>query len=295
MGQQENLMSLKKRLSWQNGSKLMQRIFRKLLSLRHDAPVSDANDPVLRDLLDAHNELRVRPNDRVYWQHRLSRVAAMGHLRDLLEKHKIECVLDVGANVGQFGKSLRKLGYAGRIISFEPMDRARSELERVAAVDSNWEVFALALGRERAELRLQIFADDTFSSLHDLRGEASAVFGHYVEKTGTQTVRVERLDDLWSRLFGGRATTPVLLKSDTQGHDLEVLQGAEQSLREVAAVLSEASIERIYENSPTLAELAAYLERQGFRASGYYPFSHRADSLAMIELDAFFVRASREH
>lgn len=253
----------------------------------------ETKDPVLRDLLDTYAELRLRTKDAAYWQHRLCRVGAMGHLRDLLEKHKIECVLDVGANAGQFGKSLRKLGYTGRIISFEPMDRARSELERVASVDPNWEVFALALGRERAELQLQIFADDTFSSLHDLRGEASAVFGEYVAKTGAQSVRVERLDDLWSRLFGGRSASPVLLKSDTQGHDLEVLQGAEQSLRQVAAVLSEASIERIYENSPTLAELADYLERRGFRASGYYPFSHRADSLAMVELDAFFVRASR--
>jgi FkbM family methyltransferase len=272
---------------------MMRSLLKKLLTQSGRTLLPTASDPVLQELLQAYRELRLRSDDAAYWQHRLSRVAAMGHLRDLLEKHKIECVLDVGANAGQFGKSLRKLGYTGRIISFEPMDRARSELERIASVDPNWEVFALALGRERAELQLQIFADDTFSSLHDLRGEASAVFGEYVAKTGTQSVRVERLDDLWSRLFGGRSASPVLLKSDTQGHDLEVLQGAEQSLQEVAAVLSEASIERIYENSPTLAELADYLERQGFRASGYYPFSHRADSLAMIELDAFFVRASR--
>jgi len=198
--------------------------------------------------------------------------------------------LDVGANAGQFGKSLRKLGYTGRIVSFEPMDRARSELERIASVDPNWEVFALALGRERAELQLQIFADDTFSSLHELRHEASEVFGQYVVRTGIQCVTVESLDDLWPRLFGDRKACLVMLKTDTQGHDLEVLQGAEQSLPHVAAILSEASIERIYENSPTLAELAAYLEERGFRASGYYPFSHRSESLAMIELDAFFVR-----
>ena len=116
------------------------------------------------------------------------------------------------------------------------------------------------------------------------------MFGQYLEKAGTQAVTVERLDDLWPRLFDGHNARPVLLKTDTQGHDLEVLQGAEQSLPHIAAVLSEASIERLYENSPTLVELAAYLERHGFRSSGYYPFSHRAESLAMIELDAFFVR-----
>ena len=245
---------------------------------------------MLQELLRSYGELRLRPGDAEYWQHRLSKVAALGHLRDLLNKYKIGCVLDIGANAGQFAQSLRHLGYAGRIISFEPMDKARTELERAAARDPGWEVLPWALGGEYAELQLQIFTDDTFSSFHDLRGEASAIFGQYVEKTGSQRVVVERLDDLWPSLFDGRASCPVLLKTDTQGHDLEVLKGAERSLANVASVLTEASIERIYENSPTLAQLAAYLEDQGFRTSGFYPFSCRRKSLALVELDAFFVR-----
>ena len=242
------------------------------------------------ELLQAYRELRLAPQTGLHWQHRLSRVAAMGHLRDLLAKHRIGCVLDVGANTGQFAQSLRNIGYQGRIVSFEPMDRARSQLDLAASGDARWEVLRVALGREHAELDLQIFADDTFSSLHDLRREAVSAFGQYVEKAGSQRVTVERLDDIWGGLFDGHDSCPVLLKTDTQGHDLEVLQGAEHSLPHVAAILSEASIECLYKNSPTLAELATYLETQGFRASGYYPFSHRAESLAMIELDAFFVR-----
>lgn len=269
---------------------MMKSLLRKLLMRGGQTLVPSTMDPVLLELLQAYRELRLRSGDAAYWQHRLSRVAAMGHLRDLLAKHRIGCVLDVGANTGQFAQSLRKLGYQGRIVSFEPMDQARAQLERAASSDPRWEVLPVALGREHAELNLQIFADDTFSSLHDMRGEASSIFGCYVEKVGSQRVQVERLDDLWPRLFHSNKEGPVLLKTDTQGHDLEVLQGAERSLQRVAAVLSEASVERIYENSPTLAELAAYLEMQGFRASGYYPFSHRRESLAMIELDAFFVR-----
>jgi FkbM family methyltransferase len=273
----------------------MKSLMRKLLARSGRALVPTTDDPVLQDLLKAYRELRSRKEDHAFWQHRLSRVAALGHLRDLLTKHGIGCVLDVGANTGQFARSLRKLGYQGRIVSFEPMDQARAELERAAASDPDWTVFPLALGRETAELELQIFADDSFSSLHDLRGEAAAVFGEYVRKTGTQHVQVARLDDLWARLWEKSERCPVLLKTDTQGHDLHVLQGAEHSLGDVSVVMSEASIERIYEDSPNLSELTAYLEKQGFRASGYYPFSHRPESLAMIELDAFFVRASHEH
>lgn len=248
------------------------------------------SDPVLMDLLAAYRELRLRPDSAAYWQHRLSRTASLGHLRDLLRLHRIGCVIDVGANTGQFGQALRRVGFRGRIVSFEPMDQARRVLERVASIDGSWEVVPAALGRERDECELQVFSDDTFSSLHPTTSGAKSLFPEFLDRVASQKVRVERLDDLWSGLFRGHPECPVLLKTDTQGHDLEVLHGAGESLREVSVVLSEASIERIYEDSPTLAELAAHLEARGFRASGYYPFSHRQESLAMIELDAFFVR-----
>ena len=40
-------------------------------------------------------------------------------LRKLLAKLDINCVIDVGANRGQYGLVLRQLGYKGLIVSFE--------------------------------------------------------------------------------------------------------------------------------------------------------------------------------
>ena len=42
------------------------------------------------------------------------------HLATLLRRLRIECVVDVGAHHGEFGLSLRRQGYSGRIVSFEP-------------------------------------------------------------------------------------------------------------------------------------------------------------------------------
>jgi FkbM family methyltransferase len=270
----------------------MKSFIQRLLARSGRTLLPTTDEPILQDLLQAYRELRLRTDDLSLWHHRLSRVAAMGHLRDLLAKHRIGCVFDVGANTGQFALLLRKIGYGGRIVSFEPMDQARAELERAAAGDPDWTVSPLALGAKPVDLELRIFADDTFSSLHDLRDEASTVFGEYVRQTGMQRVQVARLDDLWESLIGQKKSCPVLLKTDTQGHDLEVLQGAKHSLSAVAVVMTEVSIERIYEDSPTFFEIAAFLEQVGFSASGYYPLSLRPESLAMIEMDAFFVRRS---
>jgi len=49
-------------------------------------------------------------------------VIALGeHLQALFARLKIDCVIDVGAHLGQFGRLVRRLGYEGTIISFEPV------------------------------------------------------------------------------------------------------------------------------------------------------------------------------
>ena len=51
----------------------------------------------------------------------------------------IDCVFDVGANVGQYGTRLRRLGYRRRIESFEPIPTAYKRLEETASSDRLWE------------------------------------------------------------------------------------------------------------------------------------------------------------
>ena len=50
-----------------------------------------------------------------------------------LRKFDIDLVLDVGANKGQFASEIRQCGYAGRIVSFEPLSQAHGELLRSCA------------------------------------------------------------------------------------------------------------------------------------------------------------------
>ena len=65
----------------------------------------------------------------------------------VLQHFRITCVLDVGANVGQYGSMLREWGYPGRIVSFEPQADAHRALERRTAADPAWQVAPpMALG-----------------------------------------------------------------------------------------------------------------------------------------------------
>src|SRR5688572_30716617 len=79
-----------------------------------------------------------------------------GHTARVLAELGIECVLDVGANVGQYGDMLRAIGYTGLIVSFEPVDATFHELSRHAAEDANWRTIQMALGAEDGEATLNV-------------------------------------------------------------------------------------------------------------------------------------------
>jgi FkbM family methyltransferase len=252
--------------------------------------VRHSDDPLLQDMLSAHREFRTCPDDPLLWEERLSQLAAASHLRNLLNARAIDLVIDVGANVGQFAGRLRRLGYDGEIVSFEPLGTARSVLEAAAAGDAKWVVRPEALGRSRSRAVLHGYADSTFSSLREINDLGRSRFGSLLESTESESVEILPLDSLLGDVAGS-GPRRILLKTDTQGFDLEVLAGAVETLKSAEVVLAEASTMPIYKDAARLPELLLEMERRGFTPSGLFPIGHDSPpSLALIELDCYFVR-----
>src|SRR6202022_4684265 len=59
-------------------------------------------------------------------------------LRKFLGYFNVDCVFDVGANIGQYGTRLRDIGFRGTIISFEPNPEAFATLARTVSSDVRW-------------------------------------------------------------------------------------------------------------------------------------------------------------
>ena len=87
--------------------------------------------------------------------------------------------------------------------------------------------------------------DSVFSSLQQ---PANALFGEQIEIVDTADIDVDRLDSvLRSHASSFRRA---FLKTDTQGYDLEVLNGAEAIFDRVEAVQVELAFLPIYEKVP---------------------------------------------
>jgi FkbM family methyltransferase len=206
-------------------------------------------------------------------------------LREFLERHSIEVVVDAGASGGQFGRALRKAGFTGRIISFEPLSEPFDVLRANAANDPLWDVHRLALGDEKGRRRMNLSADTTSSSFLD-RGRPELVMAE-ARYVGREDVFVERLDDVLADL--GVAEGRVLLKLDVQGYQLPVIRGGEATLARVMAVQCELSVQPLYDGEPAFLELLLELNARGFELEELEPGFYDPTSGRVLQFDGRFV------
>src|SRR4029079_16700573 len=78
------------------------------------------------------------------------------HLAEVLERLRIEVVIDVGASWGQYRGLLRKLGFTGRIVSFEPVGRPWGHCAALAADDPAWDVHRMAIGARSGQRTIKV-------------------------------------------------------------------------------------------------------------------------------------------
>jgi FkbM family methyltransferase len=222
--------------------------------------------------------------------HSLSNYVYSRDLAELLDRYHIDLVIDVGANEGQFGRTLRGLiGYTGRILSFEPVATAFGELQQACGLDPAWEAFPIALGAERGCLPIHIGNSTLFSSFLQSNPYLRERFGEGTEGREQQTAEVHRLDAFLQTLDLDLNQARMLLKMDTQGFDLQVFAGAAGVLSRVVALQSELSAIPIYRGMPPLTQSLATFEKEGFQVSGLYPLARDEEACRTIEYDCLML------
>lgn len=149
-----------------------------------------------------------------------------GQIGAVLPGLGVDAVLDVGANVGQYGTLLRSVGYRGLIVSFEPVADVHARLQSRAAGDGRWITANTALGSARGTAEINVTRGSDLSSMRaPLDTEGRSLTGA-IRVERTETIAIARLDELVDQYIDPSATRRLFLKCDTQGWDLEVLEGA---------------------------------------------------------------------
>ena len=189
------------------------------------------------------------------------------HLFQLFKALAVDCVFDVGANQGQYRDFLREhVLYDGMIVSFEPLSRNIDILHERSHDDANWIIQPYALGRAADERPNQT--------------------------AQREKVDVRKFDDVLCEMRRHLHIRNFYLKLDTEGLDLQVLEGAQAELSRCCALQTEASVIGIYRGMPNYVQTIQYLNQRNFDITGLYPI-RRDPSLRLIEFDCVMINRKR--
>jgi FkbM family methyltransferase len=206
----------------------------------------------------------------------------------LLENHGIDLVLDIGANAGQYGSELRRLGYRGRIVSFEPLTEAFQRLQSAARGDAGWRVINVALGASAGKHTIHLAANSESSSLLQMLPLHLDAAPHS-QCTGEESVKVEVLDAMFDELCAGARS--VYMKIDTQGYESHVLRGAAKSLERIDMIQIEMSLAPLYAGQALFGDLYAELTGAGFTLVGLESNFVDPRTGQLLQVDGIFSRA----
>ncbi len=199
-----------------------------------------------------------------------------------LSNLKIDGILDVGANRGQFTLVCQLTHPKTPIVAFEPIPSEASTFRKVHGSRKHVVLIETALGDETGTATLHLSKSADCSSLFPI-GKAQSELFENTGEIGTQVVTVQRLDDL-SPKWNGR--TQQLLKLDVQGYELQVLKGAVQTLKLCKYVYAECSDVSLYDGQALRHEVASFLARYGFKEVGCFNPLFNGDQL--IQADYLF-------
>jgi FkbM family methyltransferase len=207
-----------------------------------------------------------------------------------LHSHGVNIVLDVGANIGQFGrKNLRDAGYRGGIVSFEPLSQAWDGLSQEAAGDNLWTVAPrMAIGAESGNININVSQNSVSSSILDMLPEhqESAPESKYI---AIEAVPIRRLDEIAPQYLTPESR--IFLKIDTQGFESAVLQGAEGILNRVIGIQLELSLIPLYAGQQLYDEIISHLNQIGFDLWGMSTAFVDSESGRTLQVDATFFRS----
>ena len=207
----------------------------------------------------------------------------------LIEHFEINKILDVGANQGQYASSIRKFGFQGEIISFEPMKEAFSLLQELARQDPGLTAVNYALGDTEAKTTINVAGNSISSSILEMLPAHIDAAPHstYIDK---EEITIKTLDSVFFDYC--RPEDNIFLKMDTQGFEKNVLDGATETLEYIKGIQVEMSLVPLYRGGILFDEMKAYLKGKGFDLYSLENGFWHVGSGRLLCVDGIFFKAS---
>jgi len=188
----------------------------------------------------------------------------------------IATIFDIGAAAGSWTLAAKKLWKDSTYVLFEPLRERVNELTALATAERNIHFVPRAAGKGKTEV--QFYVSD------DLDG--SGVVTGATSNASVRTVLVTSIDLEALRL---KTNGPYIVKLDTHGFEVPILEGAAQIWDDIALFIIECYGFQIAPNSLLFWEMCQYMDARGFRLFDIVDVMRRSKDNAFWQCDAFFI------
>jgi FkbM family methyltransferase len=217
--------------------------------------------------------------------YRIVRANAFGanHLLDiryLLRQRAAPRVFDVGANVGQTALKIKQLLPSATIYSFEPSPSTFQQLRTNCHQLAGWNGFNIGVGARNETLKL---LENSHADMSSFLAPNTSAWGDIVRTVEVPVMMLDAFAETHN------ITQIDLLKTDTQGFDLEVFKGASQLMRDnkIGLIFCEIIFSDMYSGLPRFSEITDYLLDRNFELVGFYDMHYRNERIGWA--DALFI------
>lgn len=191
-------------------------------------------------------------------------------------------VIDVGANVGQFGIDLRRHGFIGQIISYEPVQETFKSLVQTTIRHQPWTAIRLGLGSSESESIINVSGNDGLSSSLLEMGKLHLENFPTSKTVERQPIAISTIDNQLDALR--LHPQEVMLKLDVQGYEAEVLRGGAKSLSRIPLCFLELSLIPLYEGEVPFLPILNELFKNGHEVIDVYRGITAKDG-SLLQLD----------
>jgi FkbM family methyltransferase len=234
------------------------------------------------------NKLRLHLKDTSFthpYEH-LIRAVRFARRAGFARSHK-GTLLDVGAYDGKTALFFHHFFPSCTIHAYEPNPEVSALLQQTIGGASSIHFHPEALSDRAGTMPFYVTHNKVSSSLNKVNTASPGAEG-----TLAGQLKIERVIDIPLLTLDDCAFDEVfILKLDTQGNEVRVLNGGKKTLQKTRIVISEMSVHRLYENGCTYYETDAVLRENGFVPVDFIVPS-RKNGVQMMEFDAIYVNTS---
>ena len=171
-----------------------------------------------------------------------------------------ETVIDIGSNRGQFILFIEKIFHNKRIYSFEPIAELIKKQKYFFSFKKNITFFNVALGSSSTYDEFLITNRTDSSSFLEIESKNNN--SGYYKINEKRRIKINTLDNVLGDI---KIKTPLLIKIDVQGFELEVLKGSKKLLKKTNYLLLEVSKNEMYKKQASEKEIINFMKKHKFK------------------------------